>query len=149
MIRKIGFTNKRHGDDFWTNDANEIKAVVNNNADELSTMTNEVTNIKNTINEGPSVAKVAQTSSNVTISPNVLNVWSMPLSSLTVALKAGNAGLEAEYKLEFTVTGNSFTLALPSSVRWLEEPEWEDGYIYQVSILDNLALYAGWEAATK
>ena len=48
--------------------------------------------------------------------------------------------------LEFTVSGNDFNLTLPAGVRWVENPTWDDGYTYQVSIINNLAVYAGWEA---
>lgn len=51
--------------------------------------------------------------------------------------------------LEFTVSGNNFTLTLPDSVRWIEESTWEDGYTYQVSIVNNLAISAGWKAQTN
>lgn len=88
-----------------------------------------------------------QTSTTVTIQPNAFNHWATPISSLTLTLAAGTEGFANEYMLEFTVTGDDFELSLPSDVRWLEEPVWEDGYTYQVSIQNNLALYAGWGAA--
>ena len=88
--------------------------------------------------------RVVQESTLARILPNVLNVWGS-VSSLTVTLAPGNTGDMNEYMLEFTVSGSAFTLSLPSSVRWREEPEWENGLTYQVSIVDDLAVYAGWE----
>ncbi len=90
---------------------------------------------------------VAQTDTTVSIQPNVLNVWGN-VSSLAISLVAGAQGGVNEYMLEFTVASDNFTLSLPSSVRWSEEPEWVNGNTYQVSIENNLALYAGWEAAS-
>lgn len=90
---------------------------------------------------------VAQTDTTVSIQPNVLNVWGN-VSSLAISLVAGAQGSVNEYMLEFTVASDNFNLALPSSVRWSEEPEWVNGNTYQVSIENNLALYAEWEAAT-
>ena len=90
---------------------------------------------------------VAQTDTTVSIQPNVLNVWGN-VSSLAISLVAGAQGSVNEYMLEFTVASDNFTLSLPSSVRWSEEPEWVNGNTYQVSIENNLALYAGWEAAS-
>ena len=88
---------------------------------------------------------VTQTRTSIAINPNVLNKWGK-VSSLTIrSLKAGPSGFANEYMMEFIVNGDDFSLTLPSSVRWQEEPEWEDGYTYQVSILNNLAVYAGWE----
>lgn len=89
---------------------------------------------------------VAQTDTTVSIQPNVLNVWGN-VSSLAISLVSGAQGSVNEYMLEFTVASDNFTLSLPASVRWSEEPEWVNGNTYQVSIENNLALYAGWEAA--
>lgn len=91
---------------------------------------------------------VNQTLTTTSINPNVLNVWGA-VSSLNISLIAGTSGMINEYKMEFTVNSSSFTLQLPSSVIWQEDPVWENGYKYQVSIVDNLAIYAGWEAASS
>lgn len=91
-------------------------------------------------------ASAGTSSSPVSINPNCLNRWITPVSALYVSLAQGKSGVVSEYMLEFTVTGDSFTLRLPSSVRWLdgESPDWEGGYTYQVSILNNMAISAGW-----
>lgn len=93
-----------------------------------------------------SLQVVSQTDTTTSIQPNVLNRWGA-VSSLAINLVAGASGSVNEYMLEFTVASDLFTLTLPSSVRWSEEPEWVNGNTYQVSIENNLALYAGWEAA--
>jgi hypothetical protein len=90
---------------------------------------------------------IVQTDTAAIIRPNVLNVWGN-VSSLAVGFVPGAQGSANEYMLEFTVASDNFTLSLPSSVRWSEEPEWTNGNTYQVSIENNLALYAGWEAAS-
>ena len=87
---------------------------------------------------------VNHTNTTVSIKPNVLNVWGA-VNSLNISFTAGNSGDENEYKLQFKVNSNSFTLTLPNGVKWIEEPEWESGYTYQVSVLNGLALGAGWE----
>jgi hypothetical protein len=69
------------------------------------------------------------------------------MHEITVSWSANDIeGYVNEYMIEFTVDGDGFTLTLPEGVRWVDEPTWEDGYTYQVSIVDNLAVYAGWEA---
>ncbi len=91
--------------------------------------------------------RVSQTLSTVTIFPNRLNVWASGQTSMTITLGSGSEGREQEYKLQFVVSGNAFSLTFPGSdIRWMggEEPEWEDGYTYQVSIIDGLAVYGGW-----
>ena len=87
---------------------------------------------------------VNHTNTTVSIKPNVLNVWGA-VNSLNISFTAGNSGDENEYKLQFKVNSNNFTIALPSGVKWIEQPEWEPGYTYQVSVLNGLALGAGWE----
>ena len=76
----------------------------------------------------------------------ILNVWGA-VTSLTISLAAGAAEVVNEYMMQFTVSGTAFTLSLPSGIRWTEEPEWEDGATYQVSIVNNLAVAAEWEAS--
>ena len=82
------------------------------------------------------------------LAPNVLNRVSRPRTSITVqSLEAPRSGEVGDYMLEFIVSGDSFTLSFPNDrIRWVdgEEPEWEDGYTYQVSIEDGLAVAAGW-----
>ncbi len=88
---------------------------------------------------------VTQTATdNVRLSPNVLNVWETAIASLSVEFVAGANNAVNEYMLQFAVSGSNFDLTLPSGVRWVEEPTWEDGNTYQVSILNGLAVYAGW-----
>ncbi len=90
-----------------------------------------------------------QTSSPVSIYPNRLNLWTSAMKAITItSFIAGTSGVMNEYMMQFTVDGDDFSLTLPNGVRWLEEPEWEDGSTYQVSIVNNLAIYAGWEAAS-
>lgn len=83
------------------------------------------------------------------ILPNELNKWGK-IKSLTInSFQGTQEGHVNEYMLEFTVSGDDFTLTLPEGVRWVEEPTWENGYTYQVSIVNNLAVFAGWEAQTN
>lgn len=91
---------------------------------------------------------IQQTATTVSISPNTLNVWG-GVQSLTITFLAGDANDANEYMLQFEVSGSNFRLNLPSGVTWLEEPVWEDGYTYQVSIQNNLALYGGWEGSSQ
>lgn len=83
------------------------------------------------------------------ILPNVLNKWGK-IKSLTInSFQGAQEGHVNEYMLEFIVSGDDFILTLPEGVRWVEEPTWENGYTYQVSIVNNLAVFAGWEAQTN
>lgn len=87
----------------------------------------------------------ASSDTELSICPNVLHKWN-DIESLEITSFTGNvSGQVNEYLLQFVVDGNNFTLTLPSGVKWQEEPEFEDGFTYQVSIINNLAIYAGWE----
>ena len=83
------------------------------------------------------------------ILPNVLNKWEN-IKSLTIhSFQGAQEGCVNEYVLEFTVNGDNFILTLPEGIRWMGEPTWENGYTYQVSIVNNLAVFAGWAAQTN
>lgn len=83
------------------------------------------------------------------ILPNELNKWGK-IKSLTInSFQGAQEGYVNEYMLEFTVSGDDFTLTLPEGVRWVEEPTWKNGYTYQVSIVNNLAVFAGWGGQTN
>lgn len=90
---------------------------------------------------------VNHTNTTISIKPNVLNVWGA-VNSLNIGFIAGSSGDENEYKLQFNVASDNFTLTLPDGVVWQDTPLWENGKTYQVSVLNNMALYAGWEVAT-
>ena len=93
-------------------------------------------------------AVIPQTGTEVAVKPNVLNVWGS-VSALDISFTGAESGKINEYMLQFTVQGDSFTLGLPAGVRWTEEPDFINGNTYQVSIVDNLAVGAGWEAASE
>ena len=83
------------------------------------------------------------------ILPDVLNKWGT-VESLTIdSFQGAQEGCVNEYMLEFTVRGDNFTLTLPEGVHWASDPTWENGYTYQVSIVNNLAVFAGWEIQTN
>lgn len=67
--------------------------------------------------------------------------------SLTIAFDSDPSFADAikEYMFEFVVSDVDFALTLPEGVRWNTEPDYEPGNTYQVSILNNLAVYAEFE----
>ena len=88
--------------------------------------------------------------------PWCLYIWEEPVESLQLTLCDDLSNYNLEYRLRFTVgTGLSepFTISFketdntPYTPMWLggEEPEWEEGYTYEVSIQGGLAISAGWE----
>lgn len=157
---KITYSNKRAGDLFGHTEVNSIKETVNSHADDIdalataqeriSTVVEEVTDDITALTSAETV--ITKTVQSVTgILPGPLYIWSQPVTTLLVDKAAGKSGRQNEYKLQFTVSGDTFTLTgtLVEGVRWIDEPDWEDGYTYQVSIMNGLAITAGWEPATE
>lgn len=89
-----------------------------------------------------SLPEVAQTASEVTIQPGVLNKWGV-VASLTIDLAAGPQGYAAEYCVEFVSGETPTVLSLPESVKFPDQPEIEANTRYQLSIVNNLALIVG------
>lgn len=89
---------------------------------------------------------VSQTADTVSIRPNVLNVWSQDKSLLTISFTTGAPNVVNEYMMQFQCGSTPTTLILPEQVRWIDdEPlECEADHIYQVSIVNNMAVGAGW-----
>ena len=156
------------GELFTSRDVNEIKTVLDDHADMIDGHTSAIGNVQSGLDaRNLTVAqhtsqltalqgrqqRVVKTGTTDSIVPWVLNVWTEPVTGLELEMTGATEGLQNEYMLEFTVSGNSFALTLldgshqPAGVRWLQEIDWEDGMTYQVSILDGLAIGAGWEAA--
>lgn len=93
---------------------------------------------------------VLQSDARKTIAPNVLNVWIQPMASLEITLAAGIQGIMNEYMIQFTCPAQGSTLLqFTDAIAWAndDEIEPEPGYTYQISIVNGLAVYAGWEAA--
>lgn len=88
---------------------------------------------------------VEQNAMSASILPDVLNKWTSPINSLSITLLNGVPGKAWEYMLEFTVGNNNFVFSC-NNIQWVDdnEPDWTAGYTYQVSILNGLAVSAGW-----
>ena len=93
---------------------------------------------------------VVESDARKTITPNVLHVWVQPMASLEITLGAGVQGIMNEYMIQFTCPNSGATvLEFTDEIAWAndDEIEPEAGYTYQISIVNGLAVYAGWEAA--
>lgn len=94
--------------------------------------------------------RVVQTLTEVEIQPNVKNIWVDPIAELTITFAEGISGYDNEYMIQFQCPDNEPTaLTLPQGLQWVDDDpiDLQPGWLYQISIIDNLAIYAGWEAA--
>lgn len=77
------------------------------------------------------------------LSPNTLYKFG-ECTSLTVTLGAETSGIMNEYMFEFVSGSTATTLSVPSTVKWSggSAPTIEANKTYQVSIVNNLAVFA-------
>ena len=151
---RLNYATKRSGDKFTHQECNAIHDTVNEHADELDDhgqalgLLGDVVYILNGMGTVVQQTDAGTEQSPVEIMPNRLNRWGMVQSLYVAFSQTTYAGKRNEYCLRFIVDGDNFTLSLPSGVRWMEEPDFENGWTYEVSIENNLALFAGWEPTT-
>ena len=77
------------------------------------------------------------------LTPNVLHKWG-EVASLTLTLGAETPGVVNEYMFQFTSGATATQLQLPETVKWVSTPETAANMVYQVSIVNNLAVMGGW-----
>ena len=77
------------------------------------------------------------------IKPNTFYKFG-PCSKLTITFAAEESGIENEYKFEFVSGSTPTTLSVPDTFKWSggSAPTIEANKTYQVSIVNNLAVYA-------
>lgn len=151
--QKITFPNKNDGDLFTSTEVNSIKNAINSHASDIDSLTESLGDLDDLslsvqgLETRESLITKQETSVDGIV-PGPLYLWSQPVASLELNKTSGSEAMQNEYKLQFTVSGSNFALtgSLFQDVRWMDEPDWEDGFTYQVSILNGLAIYAGWEA---
>ena len=75
-----------------------------------------------------------------TLTPNVMHIWGT-VASLNLSLPTDSNSTLDEYLFTFTSGSTPTTLTLPASIKWIQDPEFEENKTYQVSIVNNLAGY--------
>jgi len=91
----------------------------------------------------PTVADHGTADTTFELTPNVLHKWG-EVASLTLTLGAETPGVVNEYMFQFTSGATATQLSLPETVKWVTMPEIAANMVYQVSIVDNLAVMGGW-----
>lgn len=82
---------------------------------------------------------IEQNETTVEIAPNVLNLWG-EVTSLDITLADADATKVNEYMFQFTSGETATTLVLPAEIKWLSAPSIQANKVYQVSIINNLAV---------
>lgn len=96
---------------------------------------------------GVSVTTVEHGTSNTnpTISPNTLHKWD-EVVELTLTLGAETPGIVNEYLVQFTSGATPTVVTVPEDVKWASPLKIKANRIYQISIVNNLATYAEFNA---
>lgn len=92
-------------------------------------------------NKADKSSVVNQTATTVTIEPNTLNVWGS-VTELNITLGAEKTGVINEYMIQFTSGDSVTSLVLPANIKWLSAPTITENKVYQISIINKLAVIA-------
>jgi hypothetical protein len=90
---------------------------------------------------------VEQTASEVTIQPNVMNVWEEEVTSLNITRGTDISGFVNNYMVRFKAGEGCDVKFFGFTLQWYggDDPEWTKGNTYEISIVDDIALWAEFE----
>lgn len=91
-------------------------------------------------NKADKIAEVNHGTSDTTftLTPNVMHIWGT-VASLNLSLPTDSNSTLDEYLFTFTSGSTPTTLTLPASIKWIQDPEFEENKTYQISIVNGLA----------
>lgn len=83
---------------------------------------------------------VNQTDSVVCIMPNEFNVWGEVRELEIMLAEPADKSVVNEYMIQFTSGEVATTLIIPSEIKWMSAPKIQANKVYQISIVNNLAV---------
>ena len=83
---------------------------------------------------------VNQTDSVVCIMPNEFNIWGEVRELEIMLAEPADKSVVNEYMIQFTSGEVATTLILPSEIKWMSAPKIQANKVYQISIVNNLAV---------
>ena len=95
--------------------------------------------VQDALSNAGDILVVEQTEATATIAPNVLNIWG-EVATLDITLGEPKEGVINEYMFQFTSGEVATTLILPSEIKWASTPTIQANKVYQISIVNNLAV---------
>ena len=96
--KKIGYTAKRRGDLWTATEANEVKEVVNANADILDGHTSSIETLGNTLDETNMQTKANTQNIKMLMADNVKSVW-LTREEYDALVDAGTVDENTEYNI--------------------------------------------------
>lgn len=115
----------------------------------LRQLENKVNNVSNSGGSGNSSISIQDHrtfDTTFTLTPNTLHKWD-EVTELTLTLGAETPGIVNEYLIQFTSGATPTVLTLPKDVKWASPLKISKNKIYQISIVNNLATYAEFNAS--
>lgn len=90
---------------------------------------------------------VVHDSNVVTIQPNVMNVWEKEVTSLNITRGRYISGIVNNYMVRFKAGEGCDVNFFGFTLQWYsgDEPTWTTGNTYEISIVDDIALWAEFE----
>lgn len=92
------------------------------------------------ISGSESTGIVEHTATQVAILPNVLNVWGEVAELGITLIPPANTNVVNEYMVQFVSGETATTLVLPADIKWMSTPVIQANKVYQLSIVNNLAV---------
>ena len=86
------------------------------------------------------IGQKQQTDTIANIQPNVLYVWGEVTELDITLMPPTNPSIVNEYMIQFTSGEVATTLILPSEIKWMSTPIIQANKVYQISIVNNLAV---------
>lgn len=96
------------------------------------------------------VAETTPATTSYSLDPNKLYIFQNRISDLTLELDPLSSDFQQEYHMLITIPSTAtinvtigYATGGPSSIAWAmgAEPDWQGGYIYEIGILNGLAVY--------
>ena len=92
------------------------------------------------IGVGESTGIVEHTATQASIQPNVLNVWGEVTELAITLIPSANTNVVNEYMVQFVSGETATTLVLSADIKWMSTPVIQANKVYQLSIVNNLAV---------
>lgn len=124
-------------------------SVLYQNGKFINTIGGKLRQLENKINNAGSSTSVQNHGiSDITfaLTPNTLHKWD-EVTELTLTLGNETPGIVNEYLIQFTSGATPTVLTLPKDIKWASKLEIQADKIYQISIVNNLATYAEFNAS--
>lgn len=127
---------------------NQLSGKIDELVDGVNTNTDNIPNVgqlatKTELSEKSDKVSIENIAENTKeLQPNKYYIFG-EMETLTLTLAAGEENKLSEYMFEFTSGTTPTTLTLPETVKWMGDHTIEASKIYQVSIINNIAVLGG------